>query len=69
MTIRNALLVIVLLFGILAAFFIGLISVLSLGKNVSREAQERVNHDLMIVHFLNFNKKKINRTQSLLVLL
>jgi two-component system NtrC family sensor kinase len=49
MSLRTALLTIVILFGIVATVFVGLISVLSLGKNVSREAQERVNHDLNVV--------------------
>ena len=49
MSVRSALLTVVILFGVVATVFVGFISVLSLGKNVSREAQDRVNHDLIIV--------------------
>jgi two-component system NtrC family sensor kinase len=69
MSIRSALLSVILIFGILVTSFVSVITVWSLHKSVWREAQERVNHDLRIVYSqyegqLSILAKQINEIAS-----
>lgn len=48
MSIRSSLLIVTISVGVLVGAIVGLISILNLNRNIKREAQERVNHDLMI---------------------
>jgi len=50
MSVRTVLLTFTLSLGVLATLLVGAISIWSLSGNVRREAQERVNHDLTIIH-------------------
>jgi two-component system, NtrC family, sensor kinase len=48
MSIRSSLLIVTISVGVLVGAIVGLVSILNLNRNIQREAQERVNHDLMI---------------------
>ncbi len=49
MSIRSSLLIVTIAVGFLVGITVGLISIINLNRNIQREAQRRVNHDLTIV--------------------